>query len=72
MASEVSGARKAVLRVLAERADHFAEMEQLLVQEGKYADAEGAHKFGMWCLRAYKGEADDPKPLAEGDPEERM
>ena len=54
-------AREAVLKQLATAYDRFCETEQVLVAEGKYAEAEGAHQFAIWLLRAYKAEQDDPK-----------
>ena len=55
-------ARKAVLRQLAEAHDRFSEREQVLVFEGLYAEAEGAHQMAWWLLRAYRAELDDPEP----------
>lgn len=54
-----SDAQLAVLRQLAAAYDRFCELEQVYVAEGRYADAEGAHQFAMWILRAYKAEDDD-------------
>lgn len=63
---QVSGAdieaRKAVLRHLAAAHDRFAEQEQILVAEGRHAEAHGAHLYGLLVLRAYQIEADDPIP----------
>jgi len=42
--------------------DHFAELEQLLVNEGRVPEAEGAHQYALLALRAYRAELDDPKP----------
>jgi hypothetical protein len=56
-----SPARAAVLRTLATRHDYFAEQEQLLVAEGRYAESQGAHKYALWVLRAYRAEMDDPR-----------
>ena len=55
-------ARKAVLRQLAEAHDRFSEQEQVLVFQGMYAEAEGAHQLALWVLRAYRAEMDDPTP----------
>ena len=55
-------ARRAVVRQYAEAYDHFATMEQELVVEGRYVEAQGAHEHALWCLRAYRNELDDPKP----------
>jgi hypothetical protein len=61
--TQYAKARQAVLRRLAARADYWAEEEQILVMKGHYAEAEGAHFFGLWCLRSYQAEADDPDPI---------
>jgi hypothetical protein len=58
----VSEARRNVLRILAERQDHFATEEQLLRGKGEDTAAEGAHKYALWVLRAYRAELDDPAP----------
>ena len=42
--------------------DRFAETEQVLVAEGKYIEAQGAHEYAALIVRAYKAELDDPKP----------
>jgi hypothetical protein len=55
-------ARESVLRTLAEAHDRFAEQEQVLVAEGRYAESQGAHQYGLWVLRAYKCELDDHTP----------
>ena len=49
-------AQERVLRRLAERHDHFSEMEQLYRAEGRVAEAEGAHWYALRLLRAYKAE----------------
>jgi hypothetical protein len=54
--------RQAVIRKLAERYDHFADMEQVLVAEGRYVEAEGAHETARILIRAYQAETDDPVP----------
>lgn len=56
-------ARQAVLRRLAERQDYFATEEQLLRAKGEVTAAEGAHKYALWVLRAYRVELDDPAPI---------
>jgi hypothetical protein len=59
-----SEARKAVLRRLATRHDHFSEAEQLAVADGDYAVAEIWHQYALWVLRAYRAECDNPEPEA--------
>lgn len=54
--------RQAVIRRLAASYDRFADEEQVLVSEGKYAEAEGAHEACRIILRAYQAESDDPTP----------
>lgn len=39
--------------------DHHSDEEQRLVGLGRYAEAEGAHQYAMWCLRAYNAEVGD-------------
>jgi hypothetical protein len=56
-----TAAREAVLDRLGAAYEKFCELEQTLVHEGRYADAEGAHQYGMWVLRAYTAEMDDPE-----------
>lgn len=56
-------ARREAIRMYAAAYDRFAEQEQVLVAEGMYAEAQGAHEFAMWCLRAYRVELDDPDPI---------
>ena len=58
----VDAARQLVLRRLADAHDRFAEEEQVLVAEGRYAESQGAHQYAVWVLRAYRAELDDRKP----------
>lgn len=60
--------KEAVLEQLAARYEYFAELEQTLVAEGKYTEAQGAHAYGQFCVRAYKAEMDDPYPPTMGKP----
>lgn len=62
--SETDLARKAVLRQLSEAHDRFAELEQVKWAEGNEAEAEGAHRYANWVLRAYRAEMDDREPAA--------
>jgi hypothetical protein len=55
-------ARHAVLCQLAVAYDHFAEEEQILIAEGRFVEAQGAHVVGLTVLQAYRAEMDDPKP----------
>lgn len=57
-------ARQACLRRLAEAHDRFAELEQVKWAEGNEAEAEGAHRYANWVLRAYRAEMDDREPAA--------
>jgi hypothetical protein len=49
--------REAVLERLAERYEHFALEEQEVRGRGYVADAEVAHKYALWLLRAYEAES---------------
>jgi hypothetical protein len=57
-----AAARSEARKRYAEAHEHFAEEEQLLVDEGRYSEAEGAHAYALWCLRAYAAETHDPEP----------
>ncbi len=59
--SDRSEARQAVLRHLAAAHDRWATHEQIAVQQGDYIEAEGAHAFALWVLRAYRAELDNPE-----------
>ncbi len=62
MNETVHDPRQAVLRQLAAAYDRLAEEEQILVSEGRYVEAEGAHQVAVRLLRAYTAELDDVKP----------
>ena len=47
----------AVCDRLIERYQHFTEKERQLRAEGKEAEAEGAHRYATWVIRAYAAEA---------------
>lgn len=50
-------ARENCLDWLAEAYERFAVREQeLRNQRGKEAEAEGAHRYALWVLRAYEAE----------------
>ena len=53
--------REARRRYLAAH-ERYAELEQLLVAQGRPIDAAGAHGFALLALRAYLAETDDPVP----------
>jgi hypothetical protein len=55
-------ARQSCLRQLAQAHDRFSEMEQILRAQGDTVDAEGAHRYALWTLRAYRAEMDDREP----------
>ena len=55
-------AQEGVLERLADRHDHFSELELVYRAEGRIAEAEGAHWYALRLLRAYKAEMDDEKP----------
>lgn len=59
----VNEARRNVLRQLLTAAKAWSALEERYRAEGKDIDAEGAHQHGVWVLRAYAAEADDPLPL---------
>jgi hypothetical protein len=42
--------------------DHFSDLEQQLVGEGRITEATGAHEFALIALKAYRAELDDPEP----------
>ena len=67
MTNETDTAKEAVLTQLAARYEHFAELEQLLIAEGKYTEAQGAHAIGQQIVGIYKSELDDPVPPGLGD-----
>ena len=55
-------AREAVLAAIADAHDRFSEKEQIYTASGQHPEAEGAHRYALWCLRAYRAEMDDPDP----------
>lgn len=57
--------REAIYRYAAAQ-ERFAELEQVLVAEGRYDEAPAAHELGLVCLRAYRNEIDDPLPEGRG------
>ena len=61
-AVQSSEARKAVLRQLLTAAKAWSALEERYRHEGRTIDAEGAHQHGIWVLRAYAAEADNPPP----------
>lgn len=65
--SAIEMLREAAARHHAERTyalahDHFSEMEQTLVAEGRVTEAVGAHEYALIALKAYRAEIDDPEP----------
>jgi hypothetical protein len=56
----VDPAREAALYAYAHAHDRFFEREQVHRVKGETAEAEGAHVYAMWCLRAYRAELDEP------------
>ena len=57
-------ARRTALYGYAQAHDHFSELEQALVGEGRVAESAGAHEYALIALRAYRAELDDQAPLA--------
>jgi len=55
-------ARREAVRLYARAYDEWATEEQVLVAEGRYVEAEGAHVQALIVLRAYQRELDDPEP----------
>jgi hypothetical protein len=55
-------ARQSCLRQLAQAHDRFSELEQIARAQGDAYDAEGAHRYALWTLRAYRAEMDDREP----------
>ena len=60
--NSVDPAREAALYAYAHAHDRFSEREQIHRLNGEDADAEGAHVYALWCLRAYRAELDDQRP----------
>lgn len=52
-----SDAQEAVLEVLIERYAYFTERERLLRAENRVTEAEGAHRYATWVIRAYAAES---------------
>lgn len=61
-------ARHAVLLRYAAAHDRFSEAEQIHIAKGEIAEAEGAHAFAAWALRAYRLELDNPPPAGLATP----
>lgn len=57
-------ARANALRRYAAAFDHFAELEQTAHVEGNVIEHEGAHRYALIALRAFRAEVDDPEPEA--------
>jgi hypothetical protein len=55
-------ARQAALHRYAAAHDRFNERELEHRAAGRTAEAEGAHRYALWCLRAYRDELDDRRP----------
>lgn len=52
--------RAAAARSYVQMFERFAELEQMHRFLGNWAEAEGAHIYGLLCLRAHLAEIDDP------------
>ena len=67
MSTRIDRARTAALYAYGAAHDRFSEREQVHRAKGEVADAEGAHAYAVWCLRAYRAELDNqpPKGLAK-------
>jgi hypothetical protein len=57
-------AKRACLAQLADAHDRFSEIEQMAHVHGETVEAEGAHRYALWVLRAYRAELDDPEVAA--------
>lgn len=55
-------ARQSVLRAYAAAHDRFSEREAQHRAAGDVVLADGAHRYALWTLRAYRAELDDPRP----------
>lgn len=55
-------ARNAALRMYAAAHDRFAEDEQVHRMANELPEANGAHQYAVWALRAWIVERDDPEP----------
>ncbi len=62
MTQATDTARRNVLYHYAGAHDAWSEQEQLLVGEGRYTEAEGAHVHALRVVRAWLAEKDNPKP----------
>lgn len=49
-------ARGNALRFYATAWDHWTTEERIMRAEGRLAEAEGAHQYALWIVRAYKAE----------------
>ncbi len=57
-----AAARQAALKAYARAHDRLAEEEQRLAGKGRQVLAQGAHEYGLYALRAWIAEQDDPEP----------
>ena len=57
----VDMAREMAAKRYAAAFDEHATQEQLLRAQGRRTEAEGAHQYAMWVMRAYKAET-RPEP----------
>lgn len=64
-------ARREALKRYATAHDKFSEAEQVHIAKGEIAEAEGAHNFALWALRAYRAELDQPGTPYYYDPHDR-
>lgn len=58
-------ARSRAIRRYALAFDHFSTQEQLARAKGDVIESEGAHRYAVMTLRAYRAEIDDPAPKAD-------
>jgi hypothetical protein len=55
-------AKHAVLEAIGNAEKRFRRKERDLENEGRLAEAQGAHEYVKWCHRAWKAEYHDMKP----------
>lgn len=55
-------ARAAVLEAIESAEARFIDREHRATEEGRYAEAQGAHEYVKWCHRAWEAEFNDPQP----------
>ena len=55
-------ARNAVLAALEAAEKRFTKREETARATGNNVEADGAHRYALWCHRAYEAERKNPQP----------